>query len=134
MLCKDEFFNGIPADQMFLDDAFHDIRSDGVIPGSIRIHDSDRTLLADSQAVGLGPVHTVLTFVEIQFFDPALQVIPGFETDFPRRALRFCGIGTQKNVAADFSDSQFIRNFRKALLDIVAHYRYFDLRVWSATL
>jgi len=64
---KNEVLNGFASDEMFLNDALQHVRSDGVIPGTIRIHHSDGTLFADSQAVCFGSVNAVLAFIEIQF-------------------------------------------------------------------
>ena len=64
---KDEVLDRYASAEMFLNDALKDVRSDGVIPDTIRIHYRDGTFFADSQAVCFGAVNAVLAFIEIQF-------------------------------------------------------------------
>jgi len=94
MFREDELCDGLSADEMFLDDAFEHIGSDGVVPDSVRIYDCDGSLLAYPEAVGLGTINAILAFGEIQFFESALQVIPRFETDVTRSAFGLRGIRT----------------------------------------
>ena len=44
-------------DQMFLDDALENLRPARPIPGALGINDSDWTLRADLEAVGLGAIN-----------------------------------------------------------------------------
>lgn len=132
---KDELFNGIAADEMLLNDAFKNVGRDGVIPGPIGIHNGNGSMFTDPQAVGLGAVHAavniagIFRIVEIQLVQPPLQVIPRFETDFSGRTLRFRGIGAQKDMPLDFSNSQSSGYFGKMLFDVGTHKFYFALRV-----
>jgi len=131
---EDEVLNRNASDEMFLDDALQHVWSDGVIPGSIRIHDRDGALFANSQTVGLGAVNTVFALIEIQFLKSLLQVIPRFKTDFAGGTFRLCRIGAEKYMAADLSNAKVCGDFSELLFDVGTHEFYFALRVWSATL
>ena len=88
-----ELFDGTAFDQMLLNYSFQNFRRNGVIPDSFRIDDGDRTLLANAEAVGLRAEDAVFTFRDSEFFEAALEVVPGFNGYFSFRAFRFRLVG-----------------------------------------
>ena len=48
---KDKLIHYATADQMFLNDAFQNLRRAGVIPRAFRVNDSDRTMHTDAEAI-----------------------------------------------------------------------------------
>src|SRR5262245_47528685 len=98
-------------DEMFLNDSFKDFGCDGVVPGAVRINDGDRTLLANAETVGLRAKHAVVRPREAQFFETALEVVPGLDTDLLRSALRLGLIRAKKDVPSDVLDLELFDEF-----------------------
>jgi len=103
---KGKFRHRLPADQMFLDDAFQNLRCATVIPDAFRIDHGNRAARADAQAARLGAIHQRVRADEIQFLQARLQKIPRPEGLFARAAFGFIRIHAEKNVAAKFFEAQ----------------------------
>ena len=69
---------GNTTDQVFLNDPLQHVGRAGPVPDPVGVDDCYRSLLADLQAVGLGPVHAALPD-ETEFNQPAFQIIPRLE-------------------------------------------------------
>lgn len=65
-------------DQVLLNDPLQYVGRAASVPDTIRVNDCYRALLADLQAVGLGPVYAALPD-ETEFNQPAFQIIPRLE-------------------------------------------------------
>ena len=65
-------------DQVLLNDPLQHVGRAGPVPDAIRVNDRYRSLLADLQAVGLGPIDAALSN-ELEFNQPAFQIFPGLE-------------------------------------------------------
>ena len=92
MLKKQKLGDDASADEMLLDDPFEHRRIAPAVPGAFRIHDGNRSAVADPQAVRFRPKDAAL-FGEIELFQPFLQVIPGREAAFLVAALRVRLVG-----------------------------------------
>ena len=68
------------ADQVFLEDALQNFGGAGPVPDALGIDDGDGALTTDLQTVRLGAVDAPRSH-EVEFHEPALQEIPGFEGD-----------------------------------------------------
>ena len=90
----------LAADQMFLDDAFEDGRSARVVPGSLRIDESDGTVHANPETVGFGSIDQRFGPHQVQHFQPRFQELPGNQPVRARTTLRLGWVGTEEDVAA----------------------------------
>ena len=75
------------ADQVFLNDAFNNFGSTGVIPCTIRVNQHDGPFFAYTQAINLAAVDAAFTG-QIEFVKPFLKVIPGCQSVLFAAALR----------------------------------------------
>ena len=85
-------------DQMFLNDAFEHRRITVAVPRSFRVHDRNRTTLADAEAVGFG-AKDAAPLRELQLFEATLQKIPRRDATLLIAAFGFGLIAAKKNVA-----------------------------------
>ena len=92
------FGHDTTGDQMFLNDAFEHRRITVAVPNPFRVHDCNRTTLADAEAVGFGAKDAAL-FGEPQLFEAPLQKIPGGKATVLVAALRLRLIAAEKDVA-----------------------------------
>jgi hypothetical protein len=92
---------------MFSDDALEYFRRDRVIPGAFRIHNCDRSLVANTQAVGFCAIHDVIRPRESQLLQSSFEVIPGGEPFFSRRARGFRLVGAEEDMPPDLLDPKF---------------------------
>ena len=93
---------------MFLDNSLQDSRGAGVIPDGLRVNDRDWALLADSQAIGFRAIDQRLRPNQVQLFEPALQILPGFQALDLGRAFGFRLISAEENMAAIFLQAEGI--------------------------
>jgi hypothetical protein len=91
------FGHDTTGDQMFLNDAFEHRRITVAVPNPFRVHDCNRTALADAETVGFGPEDAAL-FGELQLFEAPLQKIPGGKATVLVAALRLRLIAAEKDV------------------------------------
>jgi hypothetical protein len=91
---------------VFLDDAFQHLRFTGMIPYSLRVYHSNRSLFTDAQAVRFSTIDASRS-IEIKFFKPLFKVFLGFEAELLFTAFGLSLISTQKNVSFYFIDVQF---------------------------
>ena len=61
---------------MFLDDALGIIRRDAAVPRSLRIHDADRTVGADAQALALRAIKRTVLARDVELLHAFLEVFP----------------------------------------------------------
>src|SRR5262245_41626716 len=73
---KGVFAHGLTVDEMLLDDFFQHLRSTGMIPNPVGIHDGDGSLRANAEAIDLAPVNERLWAGKIQLLEPRLQKLP----------------------------------------------------------
>src|SRR5437879_443608 len=88
-----EFSHDASVHEVLLYDALQNLRRAGMIPDSLRVDDGDRSVNADAEAVGLGPIDERLGTNEIQFLEPPLEKFPGLQSFFLRRAFGFGLVG-----------------------------------------
>jgi hypothetical protein len=98
MMLEGEFGNWPPADEMFLNDAFEHRRITVAVPSPFRVHDRNRTTLADAEAVGFG-AKDAAPLRELQLFEATLQKIPRRDAPLLVAAFGFGLIAAKKNVA-----------------------------------
>ena len=91
-----------------MNDPFQDGRRDRVVPGSIGIHNCDRALVANTQAIRLGAVYGLLRLRQAQLLKAPLQIIPRSEALFLRGACRLGLVSAQKYMAPDVLDFQLL--------------------------
>jgi len=72
MLCEEMIHHRPPADEVFLDDPLQDGGRARVIPGSLGINHGNRPMVADPEAIGLGPVDPSISR-QAQFIQSFLQ-------------------------------------------------------------
>ena len=85
-------------DQMLLNNPFEHGRIAVAVPGAFRVHDRNRTSLADAEAVGFGAKDAAL-FREPQLFETPLQKIPCGKAPVLVAAFGFSLIAAEKDVA-----------------------------------
>ena len=85
-------------DQMLLNNPFEHGRIALAVPGAFRVHDRNRTTLADAEAVGFGAKDAAL-LGELQLFETPLQKRPCGEAALLLAALGFGLIAAEKNMA-----------------------------------
>jgi hypothetical protein len=85
-------------DQMLLNNPFEHRRIALAVPHAFRVHDRNRTTLADAEAVGFGAKDAAL-FGELQLFETPLQKIPCGKATLLVAAFGFRLIAAQKDVA-----------------------------------
>ena len=91
----------ISTDDVFLKDAFDDIRGAGVVPNAIGVDDGDGAVDAGAEAVGFGAEEVWSgPGGEAEFGDAAFEVVPGIDAELFGAALGFGLIGAKKEVAA----------------------------------
>ncbi len=73
---EDEFSHRPPLDEMLLNNPFQHGRRDRVVPGAIGIHNCNRALLANAQAIRLGAVYGMLGLRQAQLLQAPLQIVP----------------------------------------------------------
>jgi len=110
ILRKSEFLDNSSTDEMFLDDPFKDFRPAGMVPDRFWIHDRDGPLQANPQTVCLGSIDQWLRTHQVQLFEPALQIFPGFQHVRFRATFGLSLIGAQENVAPVLFESERLRN------------------------
>ncbi len=86
--------------QMFLNDAFQNIRRAGVVPDAFGINECDGPLLTYPQTVSLGSVDSTLAR-QAEFIEAGFQVVPGFEACRLLRAFWLGLIAAQEDMALD---------------------------------
>lgn len=87
VVCDGEFLDGLAADQMFLDDPLEASLVTMSIPGSLRIHDRDRPLHTDSEAVRLRTEDGSIIVDESELLEASLEELPGLLLLVRRRAI-----------------------------------------------
>ena len=80
MLKENKFAYRLSADEMFLNNSFQHGRRTRVIPNSVRIHDSNGTVAANSHAVRLGPRDTAV-LAEAKLLQAAFEKVPRLKSD-----------------------------------------------------
>jgi hypothetical protein len=85
-------------DQMLLNNPFEHWGIALAVPHAFRVHDRNRTTLADAEAVGFGAKDAAL-FGELQLFETPLQKIPCGKATLLVAAFGFRLIAAQKDVA-----------------------------------
>lgn len=93
---------------MFLDDPLQNGWCYRVVPGTLRIHHRDRSLLANAEAIRFRPVYTFIRPRQTQLFQTALEVVPRSESFFFRSAHGFRLVRAQEDVAPDVFDFQLL--------------------------
>ena len=91
-----------------MNDPFQHGRRDRVVPGSIGIHNCDRALLANAQAIRLGAVYGLLCLRKAQLLKAPLQIIPRGKALFLWGACRLGLVSAQKYVPPDVVDYQLL--------------------------
>ena len=91
---------------MLLDDPLQHFGGARAIPNGFRVHHGDGSLDAHAQAIDLAAINQRLRPGQVQIFEPALQILPGLQTLFLRRAMRFGLVGAQENVPPVFFQAQ----------------------------
>jgi hypothetical protein len=112
---------------MRLYDFFQYLRAAGVIPDAFGINNRNRPVLADTQAIGFRSIYPAGA-VEVEFTQPPLKILPGFDADFFFTAFRFRLIGAQKNMALYFIKMALCRFLLQAHFgrySIFAHDKFF---------
>ena len=107
-----QIFHNAPADEMFLYDALHRLRSDVMIPDAFGIDEGDGSALADAEAIG---ARTVDLVQQAEFAQTPLEIVPSLDAFFAGAAFGLGLIGAQKNVAADGGQLQIRDTFRQAV-------------------
>ena len=77
---------------MFLDDALCVFRRDILVPSAFRVHDADRPVAANAEALTLRSIERTIGSSNIELLHPALQVDPG-----PLAILQIGTVRTQAN-------------------------------------
>src|SRR3954468_275298 len=85
---KTQIVDDLATDEVLLDDALRILRRHGSIPRAFGIHDGDRPAGADAQALAPGPIARTIRARDIQFFHPALHVLPRCIANFGIDAVR----------------------------------------------
>jgi hypothetical protein len=102
---KRELLHHLPPDQVFLNNSLKDRWGCTVIPDAVRVNQQNGSLLADLQAISLGPKHRGGTAlyrpIKLQFPQPPLEVVPSFKAGGFVTTFRVSLIGTEKNMVAD---------------------------------
>ena len=91
---------------MLLNDPFQHGRRDRVVPGSIGVHNCNRALLANAQAIRLGTVYGLLRLRQTQLLQAPLQIVPRSEAVFLWGACRLGLVSAQKYMTPDVLDFQ----------------------------
>ena len=91
-----------------MNDPFQHGWRDRVVPGSIGIHNCDRALLANAEAIRLGTVYGLLCLRKAQFLKSPLQIIPRSEALFLWGACRLGLVSAQKYMAPYVLDFQLL--------------------------
>ena len=110
------FGNHFPADEMFLNDAFQNVRRAGMIPHSFRVNDGDWPLNTDTKAVGLGAINQRLRTSQIQFLEPSLEKFPRLKPFLLRATFWLSLIGAKENVPFVTRQAQGVRRFPQFLI------------------
>ena len=103
------FTNDAPGNQVFLNNPFEHRRIALAVPGAFRVHDRNRTALADAEAVGFRAKDAAL-FGELQLFETTLQKTPCGQAPVLVAAFGFGLIAAKKNVAAGDRDANALRD------------------------
>ena len=74
--CEGVVLHDFASHQMLLDNALKHLGCARVIPNPFRIHDRDRPLCADAQAIDFAPIDQRLGSAEVQFLQPPFQILP----------------------------------------------------------
>lgn len=98
--------NRLSPDQMLLDNSFEDRGVTGVVPGALRVNQSDRPLFTDSKAIRFGPVDPPL-FGKPQLFQALLEVLPGNHRAVTVTAFVFALVTAEKDMPACIRITQF---------------------------
>jgi hypothetical protein len=98
---------------MLPDDSFQDVRRDRVVPRSFRIYDSNRSMMADSETIDLRPIDALIGPGQAEFFQPVLQVVPGFEAFFHRSTFGLGLVRAQEYVTPNVIDLQLVNELCK---------------------
>lgn len=109
---KSQVFDDASANQMFLNDALHRLRSHMAVPDALGVDERDRSALADAEAIG---ARTVDLIEQPEFIEPPLEIVPSFDALFARAALRLGLIGAQKNMTANRTQLQIGGAFGQAV-------------------
>src|SRR3989338_1908433 len=112
MLDDDIVADGFAADEMLLNNPLERFRKTRVIPRPFLVHHGNRTLLAHTETVYLCPIDAALVD-KPKLIESLFQILPGLEAFFFRRALWYCLIGAQENMAPDFSHATELDCFLK---------------------
>ena len=108
---ENEFGHNFAADKVLLNDALKDFWFAGMVPHGFRINDGDWSMYADAQTVGFGAIDQRLRVNQIQLLEPALEILPRLEANFPGSAFRFRLVRAEKNVAVVFGEAKNLGNF-----------------------
>src|SRR5262249_12029080 len=101
--------NGLPANQMLLDDALQHWRVAPRVPRAFRIDDGDRSAFADAQAVRLCPQGAAL-LRQTELLQAALEEVPRCEAAILLAALRVGLIAAEKNVTPRDRNADALRD------------------------
>ena len=104
------FTHDAAGDQMFLNDPFQNGRIALTVPGTIWVHDGNRSTLADAKTVRLGSQNAAL-FGELQFLQAPLQEIPRGEATLLLTAFRFRLIAAEKDMTPRDTHTDAGRDF-----------------------
>ena len=87
-----------------------------MIPGALRIDHGDWASRTDSEAVGLGAMHSRFRPGQTQLLKTMFQKRPRFKTNGFVAALGLRLVGAEKNVALNFFQPECYRNFFEMLV------------------
>src|SRR5438093_6260176 len=106
------------ADEMFLDNALRILRRHTAVPRAFRIHDADRPIRTDAQALAFRPVERTAGAGEVQLLQPLLQVRPGFLAAFEIRAI---WAQAKKEMTRQFPDAEHRRRLNRRFVLLFRH-------------
>lgn len=102
---KGELFNDPSMNQMILNDSLKNLGTAGVIPGALGVHHSNRSVQADTEAIGFGAKNRSSCACQPKLFQPALQEFPGFHSGSLVTTLGLRLIRTKEDVPLEFSNT-----------------------------
>jgi len=110
ILGESEGRNDFPGDEMFLDDAFQDCGRTRVIPDAFGIDHGDGAADADPETISLGAEDQWRGADKVEFFQSALQELPGRQTFCLGTAFGLGWGGAQEDVALELFQAQLLRH------------------------